>query len=97
MKNCSALLRRTATQLLAMVACAGTLAASAAPYRMLDSTIEGGGGHAQGTRFALQGTFGQADAGRIAGARFTLDGGFWHASVPHQPASDLIFRNSFED
>lgn len=41
-------------------------------------TIDGGGGTSSvGGTFALGGTIGQPDAGRLSGASFTLSGGFW--------------------
>ncbi len=41
-------------------------------------TIDGGGGATSaGGGFAVSGTIGQADAGRLSGGNYTLDGGFW--------------------
>jgi FlgD Ig-like domain len=41
-------------------------------------TIDGGGGtRSTGGTFALGGTIGQPDAGRLSGSSFTLSGGFW--------------------
>lgn len=47
-------------------------------------TIDGGGGISSDGAFALAGTIGQPDAGRISNGRFDLDGGFW----PGVPISD---------
>jgi hypothetical protein len=41
-------------------------------------TIDGGGGtRSTGGTFALDGTIGQPDAGRLSGSSFVLSGGFW--------------------
>ena len=40
-------------------------------------TIDGGGGTSAGGTYAITGTVGQPDAGRMAGGSFTLEGGFW--------------------
>ncbi|MBI5384884.1 MAG: hypothetical protein HZA90_09385 [Verrucomicrobia bacterium] len=47
-------------------------------------TIDGGGGTSTNGQYALSGTLGQPDAGRLAGGNFTLEGGFWGivAAVP---------------
>ncbi len=88
----------TRRQLLLPVALALGLigAAQAAPFRLISSTADAGGGHSQGTRFAVEGTAGQPDAGWLQGQRFTLQGGFWPAAAD-APASDILFQNSFED
>lgn len=71
-------------------------ATQAAPFRLTSSTADAGGGQSQGTRFAVEGTGGQPDAGWLQGQRFTLQGGFWPTAVD-EPVSDTLFRNSFED
>jgi hypothetical protein len=40
-------------------------------------TVDGGGGDSRGGAFALDGTAGQPDAGRLEGGSFVLSGGFW--------------------
>ncbi len=70
--------------------------AAAGPLRLVSGTVDGGGGHSQGARFALEGSIGQPDAGRSEGQRFVLEGGFWPAG-PATSSSNLIFRDSFED
>lgn len=41
-------------------------------------TVDGGGGRSEGTRFGIEGTIGQPDAGGpMTGGRFALVGGFW--------------------
>jgi hypothetical protein len=74
-----------------------TTMVDAAPFRLISGTIDGGGEYSQGTRFSLEGTVGQPDAGVAQSARFQVEGGFWPtASNPAAP-TELIFRNSFED
>lgn len=69
-------------------------AAQAAPFRLLESTHDGGGAHSQGGRFSIEGTAGQPDAGRAIGQRFAIQGGFWR---PATPVSDTLFRHGFEN
>lgn len=71
--------------------------ADAAPFRLISGTVDGGGEHSQGTRFAVEGTVGQPDAGRAQGARFRIDGGFWPTASTSTPPTDSIFSHSFED
>jgi hypothetical protein len=40
-------------------------------------SLDGGGGVSTGGVYAVSGTIGQADAGRMSGRNFTLEGGFW--------------------
>ena len=40
-------------------------------------TTDGGGGSSTGSVFAVTGTIGQPDAGRMSAGPFTLEGGFW--------------------
>jgi hypothetical protein len=57
-----------------------TCAAGAASAQLSVSrfTIDGGGStRSTGGAFALGGTIGQPDAGRLSGSYFTLSGGFW--------------------
>lgn len=60
----------------ALLSCAaGTASAQLSVSRF---TIDGGGGtRSLGGTFALGGTIGQPDAGRLSGSTFTLSGGFW--------------------
>lgn len=86
-------LRRTLPLLLmALVA-----VAEAAPFRLISGTVDGGGAHSQGTRFAVEGTVGQPDADVAQGARFRVDGGFWPTAAANTAPTDSLFRNSFED
>ena len=41
------------------------------------STVDAGGGLCTGGTFALAGTIGQPDGGRLSAAVFALEGGFW--------------------
>lgn len=64
-------------------------------------SIDGGGGGLSGHGFALNGTFGQADAGTASGGGFVLVGGFSspvsQGSQPSPcPASGRIFCDGFE-
>ena len=50
---------------------------SLAQYTVDWHTSDGGGGISTGGVFAISGTLGQPDAGRLIGGNFTLEGGFW--------------------
>lgn len=71
--------------------------AEAGPFRLISGTVDGGGEHSQGTRFAVEGTVGQPDAGLAEGARFSVDGGFWPTTTRNSALPDSLFTNSFED
>jgi hypothetical protein len=58
-------------------------------YRIVWSTIDGGGGRSAGGQYVLTGTIGQSDAGYSFSNRYELLGGFW-------PGESLCFVN-FED
>lgn len=85
--------RRSLAVLLLLLA---TLA-EAGPFRLVSGTVDAGGAHSQGSRFAVEGTVGQPDAGLAQGARFSVDGGFWPTTATSAAPTDSIFRNSFED
>jgi hypothetical protein len=51
--------------------------ASAQPYSIDWSTIDGGGGTSTGGVYSVTGTIGQPDAGAMSGGNYTLQGGFW--------------------
>ena len=58
------------------------LGLSVAPVRAQNfqvnwSTLDGGGGTSTGGAYAVGGTIGQADAGKLTGGNYTLVGGFW--------------------
>jgi hypothetical protein len=68
------------------------LVASADPeYSISWSTVDGGGGVSSGGVYALAGTIGQHDAGRLSGGAYTLQGGFWGGAAAILPcnAADL--------
>ncbi len=46
-------------------------------YSITWSTLDGGGGQANGGGFQVSGTFGQVDAGTSSGGSYLLQGGFW--------------------
>lgn len=48
-----------------------------AQYSMDWFTVDGGGGTSTNGQYAVAGTIGQPDAGRMSGGNFTLVGGFW--------------------
>ena len=54
-----------------------TTASFAIPW----STVDGGGGTSYGGQFALSGTAGQADAGKMSGGAYVLTGGYWNSAV----------------
>ena len=48
-----------------------------ADYRIVWSTINGGGGQSSGRPYVLTGTIGQPDAGYAKGGNYEFLGGFW--------------------
>lgn len=64
--------------------CASTVAGSpqsGGGFTLVSSTIAGGGGASASNQFVLNGTVGQANAGRLSGGSFALEAGFWHQLV----------------
>ena len=60
-------------------------------YSLDWSTIDGGGGTSTGGIYAVTGTIGQPDAGRISGGNYSVDGGFWGLIAAVQaPGSPLL-------
>src|SRR5260221_5770407 len=58
------------------------------PYELHWNTIDGGGiTVATGGIYALGGTIGQADAGRVAGGSFVVNGGFWKSLEVMSPTA----------
>ena len=56
------------------------VAAQTGDFDLVWHTIDGGGGTSTGgDRFALSGTIGQPDAGKMSGGAYALHGGFWPA------------------
>ncbi len=59
---------------------------SAQSYSIDRFTIAGGGGTSTGGTFALSGTSGQSEAGRMSDSRYTIEGGFWSFPDANSPA-----------
>jgi hypothetical protein len=57
------------------------LVATAQPYALDWSTLDGGGGTSSGGSYSVSGTIGQPDAGTMSGGPYTLEGGFWPGVV----------------
>ncbi len=77
---------------LSMVAAHATtsFAQSGGPYDLRGSTIDGGGStSATGGIYALGGTIGQADAGRVAGGSVVVNGGFWKPLEAMSPTATV--------
>ncbi len=86
---------------IATVLLAGALAlcaqrAMAQPFAIDRFTVAGGGGSSIGGTFALSGTSGQPEAGRISDSRFVIEGGFWSLppTDPSVGAPTTIFDNT---
>jgi hypothetical protein len=84
--------RQRAAVLLALLALLSTLlwssvALAQGGYRLSWWTVDGGGiSAAAGGPYALRGTGGQPDAGRLSGGPFAVLGGFWvQGVVPVNP------------
>jgi len=55
------------------------------------SKIAGGGGlQSTGGVYAVSGTIGQPDAGKLSGGHYTLDGGFWSINVVQTSGAPLL-------
>lgn len=64
-----------------------SLVASAQPFAIDWSTIDGGGGTVSGGTFVVSATIGQPDAGAtLTGGTFALTGGFWAGAGSGPPA-----------
>jgi hypothetical protein len=48
-----------------------------ADYKIIWSTIDGGGGQSSGGQYVLMGTIGQPDAGYSSNGNYQVLGGFW--------------------
>ncbi|HEX7880359.1 MAG TPA: T9SS type A sorting domain-containing protein [Candidatus Eisenbacteria bacterium] len=60
----------------------GSAGSAHAQFAISRFTIDGGGGtRSTGGAFALGGTMGQPDAGRLTSLSFTLSGGFWFGGI----------------
>lgn len=59
------------------------------------SVLGGGGGHAEGGMYSLDGTVGQAIAGQASALPYDLCAGFWcGAAVQYRLYLPLVLRNS---
>ena len=56
-------------------------------------TIDGGGGSCTGGAYAVSGTIGQPDAGKLSGESYTLEGGFWNSADAGQMPALFITRS----
>ena len=65
------------SRILPALAAAWVVSASAQNYQIDWYTVDGGGGASTGGVYAVTGTIGQPDAGRMSGGNFTIEGGFW--------------------
>jgi hypothetical protein len=57
------------------------------------SVIGGGGGHAENTLYALEGTVGQAIVGQISSVPYKNCAGFWCAWEGFQLSLPLVLKN----
>jgi len=72
---------------LTLIWCAACVTAASqvgSSFHLAWFTIDGGGGASTGCPYAVSGTIGQPDAGKLTGGSYTLVGGFW--SVIQDPA-----------
>jgi hypothetical protein len=51
-------------------------------YGLLWWTVDGGGGASSASRYAVNGTIGQPEAGTMRGGTYVLSGGFWGGTGP---------------
>ena len=66
--------------------------AQAGGFDVVWHTIDGGGGTSiGGDRFALSGTIGQPDAGKMSGGAYTLQGGFWPGTAAPDKGASTIY------
>jgi len=89
--------RRHAAKLLASGALLGFTALTCAQSYSIDwHVIAGGGGPSTGGVFAVSGTSGQPEAGRMSDSRFVIEGGFWSlpATDPSTVEPITIFDNT---
>jgi hypothetical protein len=72
---------------------------ASAQYSIDWFTVDGGGGTSTGGVYAVSGTIGQPDTGKMSGGNFTLDGGFWGiiaaVQTPGAPLLTITRSNNF--
>lgn len=88
--------RNSAQVLLAAALALCAQRAVAQPFSIDRFTVAGGGGTSTGGTFALSGTSGQPEAGRMSDSLFVIEGGFWSlpATDPSVVAPTTIFDNT---
>ncbi len=59
-------------------------------YSLDWSTADGGGGTSTGGVYAVSGTIGQPDAGRMSAGNFSLTGGFWGIFAVQTPGAPYL-------
>jgi hypothetical protein len=64
-------------KVIALILSTTALTVLAQSYSVDWYSVDGGGGTSTGGVYAVSGTIGQPDAGRMSGGNYTLDGGFW--------------------
>jgi hypothetical protein len=91
------LLVRTFAMKTTLLAAVGTYAlaslASAQPFEIRWSTIDGGGGTSTGGAFSISGTIGQPDAGTLSGGVFEVRGGYWTGFSGGTPSCPADFND----
>lgn len=55
-------------------------------------TVGGGGGMSSDSRYTLQATIGQADAGAMGNDRYNLLSGYWDGPVPFDVYLPIVIR-----
>jgi len=74
----------TMFMILAVTLAAIATAGQSTDYSISSHVIAGGGGTSSSGSYALSGTIGQHEAGKMSGGNFTLVGGFW--ACPASPS-----------
>jgi hypothetical protein len=88
MRRLSLLLATT----LILLAALSVAAAQTDDFDLVWHTLDGGGGTSiGGDRFALSGTIGQPDAGKMSGGVYTLQGGFWPATAASSVGDNSVY------
>jgi hypothetical protein len=75
------------TRGLGLAALLGAAQALAQNYSVGWHSIDGGGNTSTGGAYAISGTIGQPDAGKMSGGGYALDGGFWSILLKDGPPS----------
>ena len=87
------------TCLLGFIGLCLTVTARAQNFSIDWSTIDGGGGTSTGGVYAVSGTIGQPDAGKMSGGNYSINGGFWGIiaaiQTPGAPILTITRSNMF--